>query len=256
MTDEYVRVRDFEGAVALVTGAGSGLGRACAVEFAARGARVVVVDQDEASARSTCAAVEGSGGDALPVVADVADSGSVQEMVEETVRRFGRLDAAVNNAGIGGPFTSIADYPDVEFDRVVAVNLRGVFLCTKYECRQMRVQGSGAVVNVASSLGLVGGPANSGYVASKHGVVGLSRAAGLEFAATRIRVNALCPGLMRTAMTDAADPDLLAEQLKGQPAQRLAEPEEVAAAAVWLCSPQASFVMAHPMAVDGGYVAV
>ena len=247
------------GQVVLVTGAAGGIGRAAVLAFAQAGARVVVADLDEAGAQAVAHEVQARGGQALAVQVDVTQSASVQAMVAAAVAGFGRLDAAFNNAGVELEGAATAEADEDLFDRTIAVNLRGVFLCMKYEIRQMLAQGgAGAIVNTASVAGLVGAATMPAYTASKHGVVGLSKAAALEYARRGIRVNAVCPGVVRTAMTERAiaqRPEREAAINHLHPMGRIAEPAEIAAAALWLCSPAASFVTGQAWAVDGGMVA-
>jgi NAD(P)-dependent dehydrogenase (short-subunit alcohol dehydrogenase family) len=248
------------GRVALVTGAASGIGRAVAIRFAAEGARVVVsTDADIHGAEETIQAIERTGGDAAFVRADVSSAEDVRRLVSETVARFGRLDCAVNNAGITGPTLPTAELEDDDWDRITAVNLKGAFLCLKYEIRQMLSQGNGgAIVNLSSVAGLVGSRINSAYCASKHGVVGLSRKAAIDYAAVGIRVNAVCPGLIQTPMVDrlhGGDPVRIAAMTALEPVGRFGSPEEAAAAIVWLCLPESSFVTGIAMPVDGGFLA-
>ena len=251
--------RDMGGRVALVTGGASGIGRAAALEFAHAGARVVVADLDDDGGRETQSLIEQSGGDSLFVRTDVTQSHEVEALVGRVVEAYGRVDCAFNNAGIAGDIALLADYEEEMWDRVIGVNLKGVWLCMKYEIRQMLSQGGGAIVNTASVLGLVGGArAPAAYTASKHGVVGLTKTAALSYADAGIRINAVCPGYIRTPLLDPVlklQPELEDHLATLHPAGRLGTPEEVAKAAVWLCSEEASFVTGHSMAVDGGYVA-
>jgi NAD(P)-dependent dehydrogenase (short-subunit alcohol dehydrogenase family) len=247
------------GKVALVTGGGSGIGRATALAFAREGATVVVADVAVAGAEETVQLIHKAGGAAMFVKTDVSQATEVEALIARAVSTYGRLDCAHNNAGIEGVEARTADYPEEDWDRVIAINLKGVWLCMKYELPQMQQQGSGAIVNTASIAGLVGAQRMPAYTASKHGVAGLTKAAALEYARAGIRVNAVCPGVIRTPMVERfffsrharAESRLTAVE----PIGRLGTPEEVAAAVVWLCSDAASFVTGHTMAVDGGLVA-
>jgi NAD(P)-dependent dehydrogenase (short-subunit alcohol dehydrogenase family) len=247
----------FENKVALVTGAGSGLGLATAKAFAESGASVVLADWNEEAARSAAEELIARGHKALAIRCDVADDAQVEAMVEQTVATFGRLDAAYNNAGVQNVVAETADQTREDFDRVTAINLRGVWSCMKYELRQMREQGSGAIVNCSSIGGLIGGAGRGTYHAAKHGVIGLTKSAALEYAARGIRINAVCPGLIQTPMSDqmvaAGQADALDAMLKNVPIGRLGRPEEIADAVLWLCSSAASLVVGHALTVDGGY---
>ncbi len=245
--------------IALVTGGGSGLGRAAAQALAREGAKVLVADLNLPSAEETVRLVAAADGEACACAVDVSIAAQVEAMVQIAVERYGRLDAAFNNAGIPGKVgTSVIDYSEEDWDRVVAVDLKGVWLSMKYEIKQMLAQGSGSVVNTSSIAGLVGLAGSSPYVASKHGVVGLTKTAALEYAQQHIRVNAVCPGIFRTPLVEriiAEIPEREELYLSAQPIGRMGRPEELAEAVVWLCSDAASFVTGHAFPVDGGYVA-
>jgi NAD(P)-dependent dehydrogenase (short-subunit alcohol dehydrogenase family) len=248
----------FENQVALVTGAGSGMGLVTAQAFAEAGAAVALADVDEKAVRNAAEALAAAGHKAIGIRCNVADDAEVAKMVETTVFAFGRLDAAYNNAGVQSPAVEIADASLEEFDRVNAINLRGVWSCMKHEVQQMRKQGSGAIVNCSSIGGLIGLPGRALYHASKHGVIGLTKSAALEYAAKGIRINAVCPGTIETPMVAemlAKEPEAMKEILKSQPIGRLGRAEEIAAAVLWLCSPGASFVIGHALVVDGGFTA-
>lgn len=250
---------NFDNKVAFVTGAASGIGLATAQAFAAAGAAVALVDLHEEAADSAAADIRSSGGEAIGIGCDVADESAVASAVERTINEFGRLDAAFNNAGMQFPPQDTAEAGRYEFDRVLAVNLGGVFSGMKYQLQQMVKQGSGTIVNCSSVCGLVGVPGQGSYHASKHGIIGLTRTAALEYAKRGIRINAVCPGTIETPLVKAIldrDPVIL-EQIvtRDQPIGRLGRPEEVAAAVLWLSGPGSSFVIGHPLAVDGGWTA-
>ena len=247
-----------------MTGGSSGIGRASALAFAREGAKVVVnANMNIEGGEETVRLIKESGGDAIFVKADASKVAEVDTMIQKTVKAYGRLDCAFNNAGVVDvPTTSAfiptktADYTEKEWDYVINVNLKGVWLCMKYEIIQMLKQGGGAIVNNSSFLGLLGIPGGPAYVASKHGVIGLTKSAALEYAKEGIRVNAVCPGWISTPITDRTlnDPDVKAMIIGMEPIGRMGKPEEVAEAVVWLCSDAASFVTGHSMVVDGGLV--
>jgi NAD(P)-dependent dehydrogenase (short-subunit alcohol dehydrogenase family) len=247
----------YENKVALVTGAGSGLGLATAKAFAESGASVALADWNEKAVRSATAELAAQGHNTVAIHCNVADDAQVEAMVEQTVATFGRLDAAYNNAGVQNVLAETADYPREDYDRVMAINLRGVWSCMKFELRQMRKQGSGAIVNCSSLGGLVGGPERASYHAAKHGVIGLTKSAALEYAARGIRINAVCPGLIETAMSDqmkaAGQAEALDAMLKEVPIGRIGRAEEIADVVLWLCSSASSLVVGQAIAADGGY---
>jgi NAD(P)-dependent dehydrogenase (short-subunit alcohol dehydrogenase family) len=247
---------DFKGQVALVTGAASGMGLATARAFAHAGAAVTLADISEEALQQAVDEIKSVGGNSMGVLCDVSDEAQVAVMVERTVSTFGRLDAAFNNAGIQVPSSEVADQPAEEFDRVNAINLRGVWACMKHELLQMRKQGSGTIVNCSSIGGLTGRALLAAYHGSKHGVIGLTRSAALEYAARGIRVNAVCPGTIDTPMVSKMlDSGMLAmnDLLRDLPMKRLGRGEEIADAVLWLCSPGSSFVTGQALAVDGGF---
>jgi len=242
---------DLSGRAALITGAASGIGRASAIAFAAAGASVALVDIDAEGLADTAEVARAPGSRAEALVADVTDLRQVSDAVARAVEVFGRLDAAHNNAGVPGPYVPLDEYEEEDFMRVLQVDLAGVWRCMRAEIRHMRAQRSGAIVNTSSMLGAAAMPDNSAYIAAKHAVHGLTRAAALELGGTGIRVNAIAPGVTRTGMTSAVSDDLLTQV----PLGRIAEPEEIAAAVVWLCSPEASYVTGSVLVADGGWLA-
>jgi NAD(P)-dependent dehydrogenase (short-subunit alcohol dehydrogenase family) len=248
-----------DGKIGLVTGGGSGLGQATALAFARGGAKAVVIaDVDAAGGNETCRLVSSAGAQARFVQADVSSAADAARIVDETIAHFGRLDCAVNNAGIGGRIGTTADYDEETWNKVLGVNLTGVWLCLRSELKQMLKQGHGAIVNMASVAGLVGSRIGCAYVASKHGVVGLTKAAAIEYAQANIRVNAVCPSWIETPLTEAVSrniPGLTAQLAARQPGGRLGTRENVADAVAWLCSDSAAFVTGHALPVDGGLVA-
>jgi NAD(P)-dependent dehydrogenase (short-subunit alcohol dehydrogenase family) len=248
----------FSGKIVFITGASSGIGRATALAFAREDAGVVVADVDIEGGRETARLVEAAGARARFVPCDVSSDRDVRAALDQTIETFGRLDCAFNNAGIEGQQGSTADCSEQNWDRVLAIDLKGVWLCMKHEIPLLRTQGQGAIVNCSSIAGLVGFPGIPAYVAAKHGIIGLTRAAALELARSNIRVNAVCPGVIQTPMIDRfahGEAQLQQQLIAGEPVGRLGRPEEVAEAVVWLCSDAASFVTGQPIAIDGGWVA-
>ena len=248
------------GKVALITGGASGIGRATALTFAREGAKLIIADMNEDGGQQTVHMITEHGGEATFVQVDVSRATEVEAMISKTVQTYGRLDCAHNNAGIGSrPRVLLHELSEESWERVISINLKGVWLCMKYEIIQMCTQGGGAIVNTASIMGLVGSWSRSGvYNASKHGVVGLTKTAALEYAKLGIRVNAVCPGYIRTPLIEEAltsNPEMEAQIVARHPVGRMGRPEEIAEAVMWLCSDAASFVTGHTMTVDGGYVA-
>lgn len=242
--------------VAIITGGGSGIGRAAAQAFARNGARIVIADMATVAGEETAHLIESAGGKALFVRTDVSQNDEVEAMVADAVTTFGRLDYAFNNAGIGSGGAPITETMEADWDRTIAINLKGVWLCMKHECTHMLRQGGGAIVNTSSMMGMVSGPGISAYSASKAGVLGLTRSVALDFARQGIRVNAVCPGSVWTAMTERPDARLAMERIaETTPMGRLGVPREIADAVVWLCSDQASFVTGQTFSIDGGFTA-
>ncbi|HZW11993.1 MAG TPA: SDR family oxidoreductase [Noviherbaspirillum sp.] len=249
----------FNGKSVLVTGGASGIGRAAALSFAREGARVTVSDVDVAGGEQTVADIRQAGGDAQFVKADISKSAEVEALIGKVVATYGRLDCAFNNAGIEIEHLPLAGSDEATFDRIMNVNVKGVWLCMQHEIRQMLQQGGGAIVNTASVAGLVGAPLQPIYAASKHAVVGLTKTAAAEYSRFGIRINTVCPGIIRTPMLDRAlerEPKREKTIVKVHPIGRLGEAQEIANAALWLCSDSASFVTGHQLAVDGGLTAI
>jgi NAD(P)-dependent dehydrogenase (short-subunit alcohol dehydrogenase family) len=248
----------FENKVALVTGAASGLGLATARAFAESGASVAMADWNEKAVHSAAEELEAQGYRTLAICCDVADDAQVEAMVEQTATAFGRLDAAYNNAGVQNVLAETADTSPEDYDRVMGINLRGVWSSMKFELQQMRKQGNGAIVNCSSLGGLVGGAERGIYHAAKHGVLGFTKSAALEYAARGIRINAICPGMIQTPMSDqmvaAGQGEALAALEKMIPMGRVGRAEEIAAAVLWLCSSAASYVTGQSISVDGGFI--
>jgi NAD(P)-dependent dehydrogenase (short-subunit alcohol dehydrogenase family) len=247
-----------DGKATLVTGASSGIGRAAALAMAREGARVLVVDMTEAAGNETVELIRKAGGEAVFAKVNVAQPSDAAMMVTAAVKAFGRLDCAFNNAGVSGKIARTADDTEENFDHIMAVNLRGVWLCMKYEIQQMLTQGGGAIVNTASAAGLVGSHGMPAYTASKHGVIGLTKTAALEYARAKVRVNAVCPGVIDTAMVAgmvASHPRLKDALVGVEPVARMGQPSEIGEAVTWLLSDYASFVTGCSLPVDGGMTA-
>jgi NAD(P)-dependent dehydrogenase (short-subunit alcohol dehydrogenase family) len=250
----------FDGKSAIITGAAGGIGRASAIAFAREGAGVVVADLKLEGCEQTVAMIKAEGGNAVAIKTDVSNSSDVQAMVKKAVDEFGSLNYAHNNAGIEGAVGMTADYDENEWDRVLRINLKSVFLCMKYEINEMLKAESGAIVNTSSIAGLVGYMTMPAYAASKHGILGLTKTAALEYAGRGIRINAICPGGIQTPMVDrmsaTQDKEEFEAMIKAMhPIGRIGQPEEIADVAVFLCSDKASFVTGHALAADGGFVA-
>lgn len=247
----------FEGKVAVITGGSSGIGRATAIAFAAEGARVAIGARRAAESEETIRLIQAQGGDAIFVPTDVARADQVQKLMDTAMNRWQRLDLAFNNAGIGGtPFVPLPDYSEQVWDDVIDINLKGVFLSMKYEIPHMLKSGGGAIVNMSSVAGLIGGPIGVAYYASKHGVIGATKAAAMEYAKRGIRVNAVCPAVIRTPMSEGIfNTDVEANLLAVHPMGRFGTTEEVADAVVFLCSSKASYITGHALAVDSGLLA-
>jgi NAD(P)-dependent dehydrogenase (short-subunit alcohol dehydrogenase family) len=249
---------DLEGKVGLVTGGTSGIGRETAVLFAKAGAKVVVAGRREVQGNETIEMVRAAGGDALFVKSDVSKAAEVETLIQKVVERFGRLDIAFNNAGIEGVQAPIVRQSEEDWDRTIAINLKGVWLCLKYEIRQMlRQGGGGAIVNMASIIGLIGTAGVAAYSASKHGVIGLTKTAALENAKSGIRINAVCPGFTETPMADRIfrAPAVRKYAVDCHPIGRFGRPAEIAEAVVWMCSDRASFMTGQSLVLDGGFLA-
>lgn len=244
--------------VAFITGAANGIGRTTALAFARNGARVMAVDADANAGVLTVEKIKEAGGSAHFLKCNVANSAEVERAVAETIAIGGRMDYAFNNAGIEGAQAMTPDCSEENWDKVIAVNLRGVWLCMKYQIPRMLAQGGGAIVNCSSIAGLIGMPGIPAYVASKHGVIGLTKTAALEYAKANVRVNAVCPGVIQTPMIERfthGEAQLRKHLVNGEPVGRIGQPEEIAAAALWLCSDQSLFVTGHSLVIDGGWTA-
>lgn len=249
--------KDLQNKVAIITGGTSGIGRDTAILFAEHGAKVVVAGRREKEGNDCVAAIKQAGGDAIFVKTDVAKAADVQALVAKTVEKFGRLDVAFNNAGIEGNWKPIVEQTEEEWDQVIDINLKGVWLCLKYEVQQMLKQGSGgAICNMSSISGLMGSPSAVTYSTSKHGVIGLTRGAALEYAANKIRVNAVCPAVIETPMGERlfGAPEVHTEVVNMHPIGRTGQPREVSEAVLWMCSERSSFMTGHYIVVDGGFL--
>ncbi|MFP6568429.1 MAG: SDR family oxidoreductase, partial [Dehalococcoidia bacterium] len=236
----------FQGQVALVTGGSSGIGRAAAVAFAAEGASVVVAARREVESEETVQLIRDAGGEAIAVRTDVALASDVESLVDRTVEAYGRLDCAFNNAGTSAGSGPIHEVEEDAWDQVLDTNLKGVWLCMKYQIPQMLSQGGGTIVNTSSDVGLIGWSGSAVYTASKWGVIGLTKSAALQYIGDGIRINAVCPGFIRTPMTDSTDPRAEEQMVAATPAGRIGTVDEVVSAVLWLCSDEASFVVGHP----------
>jgi len=246
---------NFTGKVAFVTGAGGGIGRATALAFAREGANVAVTDVSEQNLQETARLIEELGGRALGIKCDVTRAEDVKSALDRTIETFERLDVAFNNAGSEQPITATADLTEEEWDRIVGINLRGVFLCMKYEIPLLLKQGGGTIVNTSSGAGVKGFKGQAAYAAAKHGVIGLTKSAALDYAQSNIRINAVCPGIIATPMMQrftGGTPEGEQRVIAQEPVGRMGMPEEIAAAVVWLCSEPAAFVIGHAMVIDGG----
>jgi len=251
-------MKRLEGKVAVVTGGSAGIGRATSLAFAEEGAKVVVADVVVSGGEETVKMIQDAGGEAIFVKTDVTKAEEVKAMADTAFGTFGKLNCAFNNAGINANIISLSRCTEDSWNRMIAINLTGVFLCMKYEIPKMLKSGGGSIVNTASVMGLVGEPGHPAYAASKHGVIGLTKSSAIFYAESNIRINAVCPGFIRTAMSDKVfeeHPEFKEIVDSHTPMKRMAEAEEVARAVIFLCSDDASFITGFPLAVDGGYVA-
>jgi len=250
--------RQFEGKVVMVTGGASGIGLATSLAFAREGAQVVIADLQEQEEKKVADLIRREGGQAVFHACDVSQASQVRNVMNMILENFGRLDFACNDAGVEGATDLMGDKDEKEWSRIIGINLTGVYLCMKHQIPAMLRSGGGAIVNIASIAGLVGFGGMAAYVASKHGVVGLTKTVALDYAKQGIRVNAVCPGVIQTPMIDRfvqGDPEKLAALASGEPMGRVGKPEEIASAVLWLCSPGSSFTTGHAMVVDGGWTA-
>lgn len=244
--------------VALVTGAASGIGRATAYAFAKKEAKVIVVDWNEKQGRETVEKIKVQGGDAYYIYADVSKKEDVKNMVDETIRKYGQLNFACNNAGVAGAMSALDKYSEEKWDEVIDINLKGVWLCMKYEIPAMLKNNKGAIVNIASTFGLTAASNHYGYVASKHGVIGITKCAALEYINKGIRINAVCPGGTETAQIEECrrlNPEMIDPIIAKHPIGRLANPSEIANSVIWLCSDDSSFAVGSILRMDGGLLA-
>ena len=248
--------KDLKDKVAIVTGGTSGIGRDTAVLFAEAGAKVVVAGRREAEGKQVADQIRAAGGEGIFIKTDVSKAADVQALVQKTVDKFGRLDIAFNNAGIEGNWMPMVDIPEEDWDRLIDINLKGVWLCLKYEIQQMLKNGGGMIVNMSSVAGLMGSPSAAPYCASKHGVIGLTRTAALEYAQKKIRVNAVCPAVIESPMEQRlfGEPEVHKFAVSMHPIGRLGTAREVAEAVLWLCSEKSSFMTGHYMVLDGGFL--
>ncbi|NBX69327.1 MAG: SDR family oxidoreductase [Proteobacteria bacterium] len=247
---------NFRNKVCFITGASSGIGQATAIAFARLGGNVVCIDTDAEKGKETLAKIHQVQSEGLFIQCNVSQTEEVEKAINETVKTFGKIDIAFNNAGVEGRQANITDSTEENWDHVLGINLKGVWLCMKNELRQMLKQGHGTIVNCASIAGQIGFQDMGSYVASKHGVIGLTRTAALEFAKSNIRVNAICPGVIQTPMIDryiGKNPELRADLLQAIPLSRFGEPDEIASAVVWLCSEGASYMTGQTLTIDGGW---
>jgi NAD(P)-dependent dehydrogenase (short-subunit alcohol dehydrogenase family) len=253
-----IMTSDLKGKVAIVTGGTSGIGRDTSILFAEAGAKVVVAGRREVEGKETVELIRGAGGDGLFIKTDVSRAAEVEALVRKTVEKFGRLDIAFNNAGVDSPWSSTVEQTEGDFDRLIAINLKGVWLCLKYEIQQMLKQGTGgAIVNMASIAGLIGAAGASSYCASKHGVIGLTKCAALETARNGIRVNVVCPAIVKSPMEERlyGQPEFRKFATGLHPIGRFGKPREIAEGVVWMCSDRASFMTGQSLVLDGGFLA-